>query len=54
MKKNTTNEEEPKKALTKAQSQQTRPLAAQPKRYVGIDPGDRTSRYCILDERAMR
>ena len=40
MKKNTTNEEEPKKALTKAQSQQTRPLAAQPKRYVGIDPGD--------------
>ena len=52
MKKNTTTKKSPKKALAKAQSKRIRHLAANPKLYVGIDLGDQSSRYCILDEGA--
>jgi transposase len=52
MKKNTTTKKSPKKALAKAQSKRIRHLAANQKLYVGIDLGDQSSRYCILDEGA--
>ncbi len=38
------------KVLSKAQRNEIRRLAAQERLTVGLDLGDRTSRYCILDE----
>jgi transposase len=48
MKKNTTTKKSTKQA--KGQKLQLRQLAAKRRLTVGIDLGDKTSRYCILDE----
>src|SRR5580704_8685907 len=50
MKKNTTTKKSPKKAQVKEQQKQIRQMAAKQKLTVGIDLGDQSSRYCILDE----
>ena len=50
MKKNTTTKKSPKKALTKGQKTQIHRMAANQRLTVGLDLGDQTSRYCILDE----
>jgi transposase len=50
MKKNTTAKRSPKKALTKGQKTQIHRMAAKQKLTVGLDLGDLTTRYCILDE----
>jgi transposase len=49
MKKNTTAKKN-QKVLTKTEKDQIRKMAAAQRLTVGIDLGDRTSRYCILDE----
>jgi transposase len=49
MKKNTTAKKSPK-ALSKGKQNQIRQVAAKQRLTVGLDLGDRTSRYCILDE----
>jgi transposase len=48
MKKNTTTKKSPKKG--KSLKPEVRQLAAKQRLTVGIDLGDKTSRYCILDE----
>ena len=48
MKKNTTAKKNPKQA--KGQRTQIRQLSAKQRLTVGLDLGDRTTRYCILDE----
>jgi transposase len=50
MKKNSTTKKSPKKALAKGQKKEVFQLAAKQKLTVGMDLGDKTSRYCILDE----
>ena len=52
MKKNTTTKKSPKKAEAKEQQKQIRRMAAKQKLTIGIDLGDQSSRYCILDEGA--
>jgi transposase len=49
MKKNTTAKKN-RKALSKTHKSQIRQMAAQQRLTVGLDLGDRHSRYCILDE----
>jgi transposase len=49
MKKNTTAKKD-RKALSKTHKSQIRQMAAQQRLTVGLDLGDRNSRYCILDE----
>jgi transposase len=49
MKKNTTAKKSPKQA-SKGQKPQIHRLAAKQKWTVGLDLGDKSSRYCILDE----
>jgi transposase len=49
MKKNTTAKKSPK-ALSKGKQNQIRQVAAKQRLTVGLDLGDRTSRYCILEE----
>src|SRR5579859_1495261 len=49
MKKNTTAKKNPE-AQAKEEKKQIRKLAARQRLTVGLDLGDRTSRYCILDE----
>jgi len=50
MKKNSTAKKSPKKALAKGQKKQICQLAAKQRLTIGLDLGDRTTRYCILDE----
>ena len=50
MKKNSTAKKSPKKALAKGQKKQIRQLAAEQRLTIGLDLGDRTTRYCILNE----
>jgi transposase len=50
MKKNTTAKKSPKKARAKGQKKPSRQLAAKGRLTIGLDLGDQTSRYCILDE----
>jgi transposase len=50
MKKNITSKKNAKKAQGKAQEKQIRQLAAKQRLTVGLDLGDRSTRYCILDE----
>jgi transposase len=50
MKKNTTTKKSPKKAQVKEQQKQIRQMASKQKLTIGIDLGDQSSRYCILDE----
>jgi transposase len=52
MKKNTTTKKSPKKAEAREQQKQIRRMAAKQKLTIGIDLGDQSSRYCILDEGA--
>jgi transposase len=49
MKKNSTAKKSPKKALAKGQKRQICQLAAKQRLTIGLDLGDRTTRYCILD-----
>ena len=49
MKKNTTAKKSPK-GQAKGQQKQVRRMAEKQRLTVGLDLGDRTSRYCILDE----
>jgi transposase len=49
MKKHTTAKKSPK-ALLKGQQKQIRKEAAKQRLTIGLDLGDRSSRYCILDE----
>ena len=49
MKKNTTAKKSPK-ALSKGKKNQIGQVAAKQRLTVGLDLGDRTSRYCVLDE----
>jgi hypothetical protein len=49
MKKNTTAKRSPK-ALSKGKRNQIGQVAAKQRLTVGLDLGDRTSRYCVLDE----
>jgi transposase len=49
MKKNTTAKKSPK-ALANRKRNQIREVAAKQRLTIGLDLGDRTSRYCILDE----
>jgi len=49
MKKNTTTKKSPK-ALAKGQKKQICQLAAKQRLTIGLDLGDQTTRYCILDE----
>jgi transposase len=51
MKKNTTTKKSPKKRA-EGQKQQIRRLAAQQRLCIGLDLGDQSSRYCVLDEGA--
>jgi len=53
MKKNTTAKKSPK-ALSNRKKNQIREAAAKQRLTIGIDLGDRTSRYCILDEAGAR
>ena len=51
MKKNsTTAKKSPKQALAKGQKKQIRQLAAEQRLTIGLDLGDRTTHYCILNE----
>lgn len=50
MKKNITPKKNAKKAQGKAQEKQIRQLAAKQRLTVGLDLGDRSTCYCILDE----
>jgi transposase len=50
MKKNTTAKKSPQKALSNRKKDQIREVAAKQRLTIGLDLGDRTSRYCILDE----
>jgi transposase len=50
MKKNTTTKKSPKKTLAKGQKNAIHQLAAKQRLTIGLDLGDQTSRYCILDE----
>lgn len=50
MKKNITSKKNAKKAQGKAQEKQIRQLAAKQRLTVGLDLGDRSTHYCILDE----
>jgi transposase len=50
MKKNITKKKSAKKAQGKTQEKQIRQLAAKQRLTVGLDLGDRSTRYCILDE----
>jgi transposase len=50
MKKNTTAKKSPKKALAKEQQTQLQQLATKGRLTIGLDLGDRTTRYCILNE----
>lgn len=50
MKKNITTKKNTKKAQGKTQEKQIRQLAAKQRLTVGLDLGDRSTRYCILDE----
>jgi transposase len=52
MKKNTTAKKSRKKTRAKKENQTIRRLADDQKLYIGLDLGDQTSRYCILDEGA--
>jgi len=49
MKKNTTAKKSPK-TLAKGQKKQIHQLAAKQRLTIGLDLGDQTTRYCILDE----
>jgi transposase len=49
MKKHTTAKKN-QKALTKTNGKQLRAMAAQQRLTIGLDLGDRSSRYCIVDE----
>ena len=49
MKKDTTAKKN-QKALSKSEKKQIRKMAAQQRLTIGLDLGDRNSRYCILDE----
>jgi transposase len=50
MKKNITTKKNAKKVQGKAQEKQIRQLAAKQRLTVGLDLGDRSTHYCILDE----
>jgi hypothetical protein len=51
MKKNNTAKKSPKpKALSNSKKNQIREVAAKQRLTIGLDLGDRTSRYCILGE----
>ena len=50
MKKFTTAKKSPKGARAKGQKKQIRQLAAKQRLTIGLDLGDLTSRYCVLDE----
>jgi len=50
MKKNSTAKKSPKTTLGRTQKKQIRKLAAKQRLTVGLDLGDRSTRYCILDE----
>src|SRR5512140_3560894 len=52
MKKNTTAKKSPKQALGNGQktATQIRHLAAKRRLTIGLDLGDQSTRYCILDE----
>jgi transposase len=52
MKKNTTAKKSAKKAQAKGENKQIRQLAAQQRLTIGLDLGDQTTRYCIVDEAA--
>jgi transposase len=52
MKKNTTAKKSPNTTRAKKQNQQIRRLAGEQKLWIGLDLGDQSSRYCILDEGA--
>ncbi len=52
MKKNTTAKKSPKAAMARGQKEQIRQLAAKGRLTIGLDLGDKTTRYCILDEGA--
>jgi transposase len=49
MKKHTTAKKK-QQARMRTKKQQIRKMAAQPRLTIGLDLGDRTSRYCLLDE----
>ena len=49
MKKNTTAKKN-QKALSKSERNQIRKVATQERLTIGLDLGDRNSRYCILNE----
>src|SRR5947208_16899993 len=48
MKKHTTAKKD-QKALSKTQTNQIREMATEQRLTIGLDLGDRTSRYCMLD-----
>src|SRR5271165_890394 len=50
MKKNTTAKKNVKPTLAKGEKKEIRQLAAKQRLTVGLDLGDRTTHYCILDE----
>jgi transposase len=50
MKKNTTTTKKNHGARTKTKMNQVRQMAAKEKLTIGVDPGDLSSRYCILNE----
>src|SRR5271157_2110709 len=50
MKKNSTAKKSPKTTLGRTQKKQIRELAVKQRLTVGLDLGDRSTRYCILDE----
>jgi transposase len=52
MKKNTTTKKSPRKGLAKEQQKRIRQLAAKGRLTIGLDLGDQTTRYCIVDEEA--
>jgi transposase len=52
MKKNTTAKKSAKKAQAKGENKKIRQLAAQQRLTIGLDLGDQTTRYCIVDEAA--
>jgi transposase len=52
MKKNSTAKKSAKKAQAKGENKKIRQLAAEQRLTIGLDLGDQTTRYCIVDEAA--